>query len=76
MKVVQDNETKKEYAAKFLNISSQFGYSSYNEIQILKYFKQFENSPAVELIDTYESDGKLVAVMVKYQYDFKGLQRL
>lgn len=39
VKVVRDNETNQEYAAKFLNISSQFGYSSYNEIQILKYFK-------------------------------------
>lgn len=32
VKVVQNNETKQQYAAKFLNISSQFGYSSYNEI--------------------------------------------
>ncbi|CAL6070489.1 Kinase [Hexamita inflata] len=75
VKLVQD-ESGETFAAKYGKLSGGFAQSTYNELQILTYFRQMNPSPAVELIRSYEEDGCIVLLLKKYPHDFRGLQRL
>lgn len=76
VKLLEDTETREQYAAKYSKVVNQLAFSTYNELQILKYLKQIDMSPAVELLAHYEEDDNIVLLLKKYPHDFRGLQRL
>ncbi|KAH0576897.1 Kinase, CMGC CDK [Spironucleus salmonicida] len=73
IKLFRHKQSNDVFAAKFASYTNMAETNS--EYHLLQFFSKIENSPTLELIESFDHENFRVLVLRKYRFDFRGLQK-